>query len=103
MKQVWDNVVVASDGKTLTWNLTGDKLATFDDSCVLYFNSVYLTLRLSIPIRDSAGVLFTYDVTLSNNAAVTTAIHQYLPMRIVNSCLAEGGGHRIHSDRRPCR
>lgn len=90
MKQVWDNIQLSPDGKTLSWNLTGNNVAIFDDSCRQIKNPVYLTMRLSIPVRDDAGIKFILDVTLSNDNTVTTAIHKYQPIRLVNSCLAAG-------------
>ncbi|WP_428267232.1 Hint domain-containing protein [Haliangium sp.] len=91
MKQFWDNVTVAADGKSMSWNLTGNNLAVFDDSCTQVNNDVILTLNVMVPTRDSAGIRYYTYAALTNNQQVNTGVlHTYLPMRMVNSCLAAG-------------
>lgn len=91
MQTFWNSVTVSADQKTLSWNMTGNNSAFFDDGCRQVQNNVFLTMRLQLPVRDTALQLdYWVSKTLSNNPAQFAPDFVYRPMQMTNSCLAEG-------------
>lgn len=91
MQAFWDSVTVSPDQKTLSWNLTGNESAFFDDGCRQVQDDVYLTMRLQLPVRDTALQLdYWVSKTLSNNPDQFAPDFVYRPIQMTNSCLAEG-------------
>jgi hypothetical protein len=91
MQAFWDSVTVSVDQKTLSWNMTGNNSAFFDDGCRQVQDDVYLTMRLQLPVRDVALQLdYWVSKTLSNNPEQFAPDFVYKPMQMTNSCLAAG-------------
>lgn len=92
MKQFWNNVTLSADKKVLKWNMINGNEAFFDDSCRLVQDNSKLSLRIPLPILDELTQTLSHDlsVTLTNEPATVDPLYRYKPLRITNSCLAEG-------------
>lgn len=91
MEVFWNNTTLSADQKTLSWDLTGNNSAFFDDGCRQVQNIVYLTMRLQLPVHDTIyGLDYWVSKTLSNNPDQFAPDHVYDDMKITNSCLAAG-------------
>jgi hypothetical protein len=91
MAVFWQNTTVSGDNKSLTWNMTGaSNSAFFDDGCKQYQDTVKLSMRVLLPVistqTNKRGGAFMY----LTNENVTTADYEFDPMKMTNSCLAEG-------------
>lgn len=91
MLTFWNNTTLSADAKTLTWDLTGDNAAHFDDGCRQVQDEAYLTMRVHLPIHDpNLGLDWWVSKVLSNNPNQFAPDHAYDPIQITNSCLAAG-------------
>lgn len=91
MAVFWNSTTVSPDGKTLSWDMTGDDSAFFDNGCQQIQDIVHLTMRLQLPVHDTVfGFDHWVSKTLSNNPTQFDPDHVYDPIRIVNSCMAAG-------------
>lgn len=91
MQAFWDSVTLSPDQKTLSWNMTGNDAAFFDDGCRQVQDSVYLTMRLQLPVYDTTFDLDQWvSKTLSNQPATFANDFLYEDIRVTNSCLAAG-------------
>jgi hypothetical protein len=90
MKQFWDQVTVSGDKKTFFWDLTGANAAFFDDGCRQVQDLAKLTMLVPVPLLDKDGNGYNSSATLSNDPGVPRPEYAFKPIKITNSCLAEG-------------
>ncbi|AKJ06180.1 pretoxin HINT domain-containing protein [Archangium gephyra] len=90
MQNFWQHVTLSSDGKTLSWNLTGADAALFDPSCRQVQDELFLTMILGIPMKQGALELPPRPIVLSNDPESQATDYQLPCMSMTNSCLAEG-------------
>ncbi len=91
MAAFWNHTKVSDDGKTFSWNLTGDDVAAFGQGCTLVEKQVKLTLRVPLPVRSVPdGTPFSASFTISNDPLTLRPDYTLLPLEILNGCLAAG-------------
>ncbi|MBN1208989.1 MAG: hypothetical protein JXB05_29295 [Myxococcaceae bacterium] len=94
MAQFWNGVALSPDEKTLSWDLTGDNAAFFDEGCRQMQDRAMLSMIIPLPLllRLDAGSDKPYrsSITLSNDPAMTRADYTLKDITITNSCLAAG-------------
>ena len=90
MQNFWQHVTLSSDGKTLSWNLTGADAALFDPSCRQIQDELFLTMILGIPMKQGNVELPPRPIVLSNDPDSQATNYQLPCMSMTNSCLAEG-------------
>jgi hypothetical protein len=91
MRAFWHRTSLSADGKTLSWSMTDADSAFFHGNCRLGQDRVKLTMRVPLPIVDDfSGVPFDGWATLSNEDLTESILHRFPPIKMVNSCLAEG-------------
>jgi len=98
MAQFWNSVVWSNevndpttpepDYKTLSWDLTGNNSAFFDDDCRQIQNRVKLTLVIGLYLR-GGGVQYWTTATITTDPTTPRAA-ALNPITITNSCLAAG-------------
>lgn len=93
MKQFWNQVTVSADKKTISWNLTGDKSAFFDEGCRQIQNVAKLTafipLRIATVPPDAPKTVDT-SITITSDPLVDRRDYLLNTITLTNSCLAEG-------------
>jgi hypothetical protein len=90
MQNFWQHVTLSSDGKTLSWNLTGADAALFDSSCRQVQDQLFLTMILGIPMKQGAVELPPRPIVVSNDPDSQATDYQLPCITMTNSCLAEG-------------
>jgi hypothetical protein len=91
MDVFWSNVTLSPDQKILSWDMTGPNSAFFDDGCRQVQNTVYLTMRLQLPVQDTTfGTNEWLSQTLSNQPGSQSNDFTYDDIEMTNGCLAAG-------------
>jgi len=89
MRSFWDRVTLSADKKTLTWDMTGDKAATFDPSCRQVQDQLELSMNIKLPYLDGTtkGI---HNIHLTNLPTAAANTKVFPCIKVTNSCLAAG-------------
>lgn len=90
MQNFWRTVTLSADKKTLSWDMTGSRIANFSNNCQ-QVSPIYLTLQFTAPWVTVTGVHGQQFLTFTNNPnPPATEYYKFVPITIINSCMAAG-------------
>lgn len=92
MLAFWKTVQIKDNGRTFSWNLTGNEIGTFDQACAIHDDAkIVANIPLVLFDDDLPGVPITTSMTLSTDLReVPTGAGLIGRTVITNSCLAAG-------------
>lgn len=91
MEQFWRSVTFSPTKNEMSWNLTGNNIAVFDESCRQYQDRSELTLAIKVPVKDPlTNDPSEIEFTVTSDVNFPRPEGPINPIKITNSCLAEG-------------